>query len=106
MQNGSYPYFLGKKSSHTANFSFSFSSLQFTKQSLTLSAASHPQQMSPSLPRVDLAKQGTVEGELDPSKRVVQFLNIPYATVQERWRPAIKPESWSGIRDATKQGYA
>lgn len=61
--------------------------------------------MSPSPPRVDIATQGTVEGKLDSSKRVVRFLNIPYATVQERWRPAIKPQPWSGIRDATKQGY-
>ncbi|GJJ69329.1 hypothetical protein EMPS_01675 [Entomortierella parvispora] len=60
--------------------------------------------MSSSPPRVDIAKQGTVEGKLDPLKHVVKFLNIPYATVQERWRPAIKPEPWSGVRDATKQG--
>ncbi|KAG0041342.1 hypothetical protein BGZ83_001966, partial [Gryganskiella cystojenkinii] len=63
-----------------------------------------PPTMSPTPPRVTIAKQGTVEGLLDPSKNVAKFLNIPYGVVQERWRPAVKPESWSGIRDATKQG--
>ncbi|KAG0371048.1 Alpha/Beta hydrolase protein [Gamsiella multidivaricata] len=60
--------------------------------------------MIPSPPRVHIAKQGTIEGSLNPNKRVIQFLNVPYGTVQERWRPAVKPKSWTGIRDATKQG--
>ncbi|KAF9956320.1 hypothetical protein BGZ65_002826, partial [Modicella reniformis] len=55
-------------------------------------------------PRVHIAEQGTVEGSLDPKKRVARFLNIPFGTVLERWRPAAKPEPWTGIRDATKQG--
>ncbi|KAG0041343.1 hypothetical protein BGZ83_001967, partial [Gryganskiella cystojenkinii] len=60
--------------------------------------------MSPIPPRVAITKQGTVEGILDPSKNVVKFLNVPYGVVQERWRPAVKPEPWTEIRDATKQG--
>ncbi|KAI8602073.1 Alpha/Beta hydrolase protein [Dissophora ornata] len=58
--------------------------------------------MSPS--RIHLAKQGTIEGSLDPKKKVVRFLNVPFGTVVERWRPAVTPEPWTGIRDATKQG--
>ncbi|KAG0042544.1 hypothetical protein BGZ83_000339, partial [Gryganskiella cystojenkinii] len=60
--------------------------------------------MHPAPPRVTITDQGTVEGLLDPLKHVVKFLNVPYGVARERWRPAVKPESWSGIRDTTKQG--
>ncbi|KAG0346673.1 hypothetical protein BG004_001117 [Podila humilis] len=60
--------------------------------------------MSPNPPRIHIPKSGIVEGALDARKGVIKFLNIPYATVHERWRPASKPEPWDGIRDATKQG--
>ncbi|KAF9364739.1 hypothetical protein BGX34_000543 [Mortierella sp. NVP85] len=60
--------------------------------------------MASTPPRVLIADQGTVEGALDPKKRVARFLNIPFGTVNERWRPAAKPEPWTGIRDGTKQG--
>ncbi|KAG0289138.1 Neuroligin-1, partial [Dissophora globulifera] len=53
--------------------------------------------------QVNISKQGTVQGALDPTKRVVRFLNVPYGTVSQRWRPPFKPEPWSGVRDATKQ---
>ncbi|KAG0343241.1 hypothetical protein BG000_004179 [Podila horticola] len=60
--------------------------------------------MSPVPPRIHIPKQGVIEGALDERKGVVRFLNIPYATVHERWRPASKPDPWEGIRDASKQG--
>lgn len=60
--------------------------------------------MSPSLPHIHIPKQGVIEGVLDERKGVVRFLNIPYATVHERWRPASKPDPWEGVRDASKQG--
>ncbi|KAF9424153.1 hypothetical protein BGZ94_008084 [Podila epigama] len=60
--------------------------------------------MTPSPPRAHIPKQGTVEGILDADSGIVRFLNIPYATVHERWRPASKPEPWDGVLDATKQG--
>ncbi|KAF9395732.1 hypothetical protein CPC16_007101 [Podila verticillata] len=60
--------------------------------------------MSPSPPRIRIPKQGIIEGALDEQKGVVRFLNVPYATVHERWRPASKPDPWEGVRDATKQG--
>ncbi|KAG0004997.1 hypothetical protein BGZ79_007309 [Entomortierella chlamydospora] len=60
--------------------------------------------MSLNPPRVNIEKQGTIEGSLDLQKGIVRFLNVPYGTVVERWRPAVKPEPWTGVRDATKQG--
>ncbi|KAF9202746.1 hypothetical protein BGZ49_007112 [Haplosporangium sp. Z 27] len=54
--------------------------------------------------RINIDNQGTIEGSLDHVKRVVRFLNVPYGTVRERWRPAVKPDPWTGVRDATKQG--
>ncbi|KAG0200900.1 hypothetical protein BGX28_006175, partial [Mortierella sp. GBA30] len=35
---------------------------------------------------------------------VAKFLNIPYGTVPERWRPAVKAAAWNGIRHASIQG--
>ncbi|KAI1315794.1 hypothetical protein EDD11_000348 [Mortierella claussenii] len=55
-------------------------------------------------PHVHIEHQGTIKGVLDPAKRVARFLNVPFGTVRERWRPAVHPEPWTGIRDATKQG--
>ncbi|KAG0320793.1 hypothetical protein BGZ99_004299 [Dissophora globulifera] len=60
--------------------------------------------MSPNSHQVHITKQGTIQGALDPTKRVVRFLNVPYGTAPQRWRPPVKPEPWSGVRDATKQG--
>ncbi|KAF9101238.1 hypothetical protein BGX29_005874, partial [Mortierella sp. GBA35] len=47
---------------------------------------------------------GTVRGALDKNDEVAKFLNIPFGLVEERWRPAVKPKPWDGIRDATKLG--
>lgn len=100
-----------QKCSHTSSFPFlSFPFCLSTlsnqrKNQVCLTIPSSPSStMTPTAPRVNIPKQGIVEGKLDSLKRVVKFLNVPYATVQERWRPAVYPEPWSGIRDATKQG--
>ncbi|KAF9898324.1 hypothetical protein BX616_004184, partial [Lobosporangium transversale] len=58
-----------------------------------------------SSPQIHVVNQGILQGSLDLSKRVARYLNVPYGVVQERWRPAVKPEPWTGVRDATKQGY-
>ncbi|OAQ29434.1 alpha/beta-hydrolase [Linnemannia elongata AG-77] len=60
--------------------------------------------MSPP-PQINISGCGLVQGtqaETQPS--VAKFLNIPYATVPERWRPAVKAAPWTGVRDATIQG--
>ncbi|KAF9120920.1 hypothetical protein BGX30_002883 [Mortierella sp. GBA39] len=60
--------------------------------------------MSPS-PQINISGCGVIQGtqtETQPS--VAKFLNIPYATVPERWRPAVKAAPWTGVRDATVQG--
>ncbi|KAF9897721.1 Cocaine esterase [Lobosporangium transversale] len=54
--------------------------------------------------QIHIANQGVIQGALDPNKDVVRFLNVPFGVVQERWRPAVKPEPWTGVRDATKLG--
>lgn len=48
---------------------------------------------------------GEVQGSTATSQpTVAKFLNIPFATVPERWRPTIKVAAWQGVRDGTKQG--
>ncbi|QKX17880.1 carboxylesterase/lipase family protein [Microbulbifer sp. YPW1] len=50
---------------------------------------------------------GALQGKLDPSGRVQQFLGIPYAQSpvgERRWQPPQKPGRWEGIRDATRYG--
>ncbi|KAF9910260.1 hypothetical protein EC991_006989 [Linnemannia zychae] len=47
---------------------------------------------------------GAVQGILDSTHKVAKFLNIPFGTVLERWRPAAKAQPWSGVRDASKNG--
>jgi len=59
----------------------------------------------PTRPQVVIPGCGTVQGvqaELQPT--VAKFLNIPYATVVERWRPAVKAAPWSGVRDCSVLG--
>ncbi|KAF9410219.1 hypothetical protein BGZ76_005550, partial [Entomortierella beljakovae] len=60
--------------------------------------------MAPNPSRVEINKQGIIEGSLDPKKNIVSFRNVPFGVVNERWRPASKPEPWTDIRDCTKQG--
>ncbi|KAF9105988.1 hypothetical protein BGX27_009360 [Mortierella sp. AM989] len=58
-------------------------------------------------PQITIPDYGIIQGvqaESEPS--VTKFLNIPYATVAERWRPAVKAAAWSGIRDCSVLGPA
>ncbi|KAK5827838.1 Alpha/Beta hydrolase protein [Linnemannia elongata] len=57
-------------------------------------------------PVVSIPNLGSVRGLLnsDTDNKVAKFLNIPFAIVEERWRPATKVQPWSGVRDATKLG--
>ncbi|KAG0002310.1 hypothetical protein BGZ79_003222 [Entomortierella chlamydospora] len=58
-------------------------------------------------PQINIPGYGVVEGIQAESKpTVAKFLNIPYATVVERWRPAVKPAAWSGVRDCSVLGSA
>ncbi|KAG0241223.1 Alpha/Beta hydrolase protein [Mortierella sp. GBAus27b] len=60
--------------------------------------------MSPTL-QVDIPGCGAVQGvQVDTQPTVAKFLNIPYATVPERWRSAVKAAPWKGVRDASVQG--
>ncbi|KAF9087377.1 hypothetical protein BGX23_008164 [Mortierella sp. AD031] len=53
---------------------------------------------------ITLPNYGTIRGTIDTERQVATFRNIPYAHVPKRWRVAVKPQPWSGIRDATVQG--
>ncbi|KAF9115330.1 hypothetical protein BGX27_008210 [Mortierella sp. AM989] len=56
-------------------------------------------------PVIDIPGCGTVQGvQVADQPSVAKFLNIPYATVPERWRQAVKAASWNGVRDASVQG--
>jgi para-nitrobenzyl esterase len=49
--------------------------------------------------------QGTLRGAVSAEQR--KFLNIPFAappTGERRFRPPQPPASWSGVRDATREG--
>ncbi|KAF9558309.1 hypothetical protein EC968_007191 [Mortierella alpina] len=48
--------------------------------------------------------QGSVHGSWDADRSLIRFLNIPYATVTDRWRQASPVKPWFGIRDATRYG--
>lgn len=58
------------------------------------------------LAQVNIPGYGILQGAIDQQRNIVIFRNVPYAKVPERWRPAVKPDAWAGVRDATKQGYA
>jgi para-nitrobenzyl esterase len=58
----------------------------------------------PSADTVTVA-QGTLRGAVSAEQR--KFLNIPFAappTGERRFRPPQPPASWSGVRDATREG--
>lgn len=69
-----------------------------------MTVATHTQDTSPV---VSIPNLGSVRGVLnnDTHNKVTKFLNVPFAVVEERWRPATKVQPWDGIRDATKLGY-
>ncbi|KAF9361654.1 hypothetical protein BGX26_000606 [Mortierella sp. AD094] len=47
---------------------------------------------------------GILQGQMDPSRLLTKYLNIPFATIQDKSKQAVKPEPWKGIRDATVLG--
>ncbi|KAF9997127.1 hypothetical protein BGZ65_007297, partial [Modicella reniformis] len=53
---------------------------------------------------VTVPNYGILRGSVDQARQIAIFRNVPYAVVTERWRPAVNPQSWAGVRDATKQG--
>ncbi|KAF9135435.1 hypothetical protein BGW39_002902 [Mortierella sp. 14UC] len=55
-------------------------------------------------PTISIPGLGAVKGTLDSTHKVAIFLNVPFGTIQERWRPAGKAQPWSGVRDASKNG--
>ncbi|KAG9070486.1 Carboxylesterase 5A [Linnemannia hyalina] len=57
-------------------------------------------------PVVLIPNLGSVRGVFnkDMGNKVAKFLNVPFAVVEERWRPATKVQAWDGVRDATKLG--
>ncbi|KAF9361644.1 hypothetical protein BGX26_000596 [Mortierella sp. AD094] len=56
-------------------------------------------------PIVNIPGCGTLQGvQVEDQPLVAKFLNVPYATVPERWRPAVKAIPWNGVRDASVQG--
>ncbi|KAF8985929.1 hypothetical protein BGZ46_000539 [Entomortierella lignicola] len=56
-------------------------------------------------PKINIPGCGTVQGvQAEDQPLVAKFLNIPYATVPERWRLAVKATPWDGVRDASIQG--
>ncbi|KAF9302807.1 hypothetical protein BGZ74_004827 [Mortierella antarctica] len=57
-----------------------------------------------SLSQVNIPGYGILQGTIDQQRNIAIFRNVPYAKVPERWRPAVKPDPWAGVRDATKQG--
>lgn len=59
-----------------------------------------------SLSQVNIPGYGILQGTIDQQRNIAIFRNVPYAKVPERWRPAVKPDPWAGVRDATKQGYS
>ncbi|KAG0201864.1 hypothetical protein BGX28_005436 [Mortierella sp. GBA30] len=55
-------------------------------------------------PQVTIPTLGTVQGIVDDHLPVAKFLGVPFGTVVKRWRPAVRPEPWEGVRDASKLG--
>lgn len=54
---------------------------------------------------ITLPNYGTIRGSVDIQRQVAIFRNVPYAHAPVRWRVAVKPQPWTGVRDATIQGY-
>ncbi|KAK3848602.1 MAG: Carboxylesterase family-domain-containing protein [Linnemannia gamsii] len=47
---------------------------------------------------------GILQGEMDESRLLSKYLNVPFAKVQDQFQQAVAPEPWKGIRDATLYG--
>lgn len=59
-----------------------------------------------SLAQVNIPGYGILQGDIDQQRNIAIFRNVPYAKVPERWRPAVKPDPWIGVRDATNKGMS
>ncbi|KAG0225853.1 hypothetical protein BGW41_004483 [Actinomortierella wolfii] len=55
-------------------------------------------------PVLEIPNLGSIRGIVDDHVPVIKYLNIPFATVEKRWRPAVPVEKWEGTRDGTKYG--
>ncbi|KAF9123055.1 hypothetical protein BG015_005413, partial [Linnemannia schmuckeri] len=53
---------------------------------------------------ITLSNYGIIRGTVDTKRQVAIFRNVPFAHAPIRWRVAVKPQPWTGIRDATIQG--
>ncbi|KAG0051510.1 hypothetical protein BGZ89_003514 [Linnemannia elongata] len=53
---------------------------------------------------ITLPNYGAIRGSIDFDRQIAIFRNVPFAHVPERWRVAVKPQPWTGARDATAQG--
>ncbi|KAK5827693.1 Alpha/Beta hydrolase protein [Linnemannia elongata] len=53
---------------------------------------------------ITLPNYGTIRGSVDIRRQIAIFRNVPFAHAPVRWRVAVKPQRWTGIRDATIQG--
>ncbi|KAH7057936.1 Alpha/Beta hydrolase protein [Linnemannia elongata] len=53
---------------------------------------------------ITLPNYGTIRGSVDTQRQVAIFRSVPYAHAPVRWRVAVKPQPWTGVRDATIQG--
>ncbi|KAH7057998.1 Alpha/Beta hydrolase protein [Linnemannia elongata] len=53
---------------------------------------------------ITLPNYGTIRGSVDIRRQIAIFRNVPFAHAPVRWRVAVKPQRWTGIRDGTIQG--
>ncbi|KAI8346030.1 Carboxylesterase [Mortierella sp. GBAus27b] len=53
---------------------------------------------------INIPNYGILRGSVDQEREIAVFRNVPYAVVPDRWRAAVKPQPWTGVRDATEQG--
>ncbi|KAI8346028.1 Alpha/Beta hydrolase protein [Mortierella sp. GBAus27b] len=53
---------------------------------------------------INIPNYGILRGSIDQEREIAVFRNVPYAVVPDRWRAAVKPQPWTGVRDATEQG--
>ncbi|KAF9962237.1 hypothetical protein BGZ65_009478 [Modicella reniformis] len=55
-------------------------------------------------PQITIPGYGTIQGVSDRRQPVARFMNIPFGSIPQRWKPAVRPQPWTGVRDASKQG--
>ncbi|KAF9932038.1 hypothetical protein FBU30_009102 [Linnemannia zychae] len=56
-------------------------------------------------PKITIPGLGVVQGIFDASSgKVAKFLNVPFGTIEKRWRPAVKAPAWQGVRNGSRNG--